>query len=117
MGDTLGDYLTRNLSAFVDLDLPPAPPEDPDVVWHRRLHDLSHPFQRNTISMLVSREQALDYGLVEPTEEEQAEREAWLRAWRRPDRRARRWVRARVRAARVRLATAVAGFPVDPDRD
>lgn len=138
MSESLGDYIARNVAAvldepevtggfsigyrpgaFVDLDRPPAPPtpEDPDVAWHRRLHDLAHPIQRNTINMLISREQALDYGIVTPTEEERAEREARLRAWRRPDRRARRWAREQVRRARCRVASAVAGFDVERDVD
>lgn len=42
-------------------------------------------FQRNSFSMLISREMALDFGLVEPTEEEREERERQLAEFRRKE--------------------------------
>lgn len=42
-------------------------------------------FERNTIAFNVSREMAVDYGLVEPTPEESAQRAARTAEWKRKD--------------------------------
>jgi hypothetical protein len=41
-----------------------------------------HQYAKNAIAMTISREMALDYGLVEPTPEEAAERAEQAREWR-----------------------------------
>ena len=64
--------------------------------------------KKNTIAMSVSREMALDYGLVEPTPEEKAEREESARKWRQK--------RAEARPGTVAYLAALDGITDRPSR-